>query len=186
MRSKKIMSIIFILAGAGILAFAFILYATIKTKSTSLDNKPPFRTLIGQTVTLQRETVLYEDHIGQQTNADYPYILLDSLHPLWQYAQDCQAQPQPDLLAITKFPAGTTLHIEKAIQYTNGVSGTSNPSLFGSISSGGEIYKIGYQWGKISLEKYFDKVEKCWHFHQAPWQSQQDTAFYALPEAKVW
>ncbi|MDX3917419.1 MULTISPECIES: hypothetical protein [Olivibacter] len=119
-------------------------------------------------------------------NTDYPFILLDSLHPQWQYVEERKNMAVPDLEEIVTFPAGTKLRIEKAVQYTNGVSGSSYPTVFGSISTNGKSYKMGYQWGKIDIGKSFDKIEKCWHFHQAPWQQKTDTAFYALPIANFW
>lgn len=82
--------------------------------------------------------------------------------------------------------AGTELVLEKAIQYTNGVSGMSTPYIFGTIGSREETYSVGYQWGKRDLAKSHYGVEECWKFHQAPWQAKPDTTFYALPVAEWW
>ncbi len=186
MTVKKVMGIIALVIIGSIGLFVFMLYATIKTKSTSISQYAPFEEWVGKTVTLNRETVLYKEKIPVYNNSNYPYILLDSLHPQWLYAQEQKKQPDPDLEEIQIFPAGTPLKVEKAIQYTNGVSGFSTPYLFGTINFEGNLYKTGYQWGQMSIGKSLDKIEKCWYFHQAPWQNRQDTTFYMLPTAGLW
>lgn len=171
-----------IIGGIGLLIF--VIYATVKTKSTVIDRYAPFDHWIGQTVTLNKETVLYKEKAGMYQNSAYPYILLDSLHPRWPYAAEQKAIG--DLEEITTFAMGTRLTFEKAVQYTNGVSGFSYPTLFGTITSDGKEYGVGYRWGEINMGKRFDDIEECWYFHQAPWQRSADTAFYALPTATFW
>ncbi len=170
----------------GVGFFIFILYATIKTKSTSLNKYEPFKEWVGKTVTLDKETVVFKEKVSMQPNNRYPYILLDKLHPQWQYVEDRKNLPEPDLVEIHVFPAGTKFAIEKAVQYTNGVSGSSYPIVFGTIGDGEEAYKIGYQWGDRNLGRSFDRIEECWQFHQAPWQAEPDTTYYALPDAHWW
>lgn len=167
-----------------VIGFVFILYATIKTKSTSLNKYEPFKEWIGQTVTLNKVTILFKDKIPMNDNSDYPYMLLDSLHPQWRYIEE--QKEIGDIEEIISFPAGTQLRFDKAIQYTNGVSGSSYPTIFGTIIYNGQNYKIGYQWGTMDIGKSFDKIEKCWQFHQAPWQTSADLNFYALPTAMFW
>lgn len=186
MTAKKVMGIIALVIISSIGLFVFIVYTSVKTKSTGISQYAPFKEWVGKTVTLNRETVLYKEKIPMNNNSHYPYILLDSLHPQWRYAQEQKKQPDPDLEEISVFPAGSQLKIEKAIQYTNGVSGFSYPTLSGTITGNGKIYKTSYQWGQMNIEKSMDKIEKCWYFHQAPWQERQDTAFYALPAARFW
>lgn len=186
MSKKKVMGItaIVILGGLGI--FICMLFFTIKTKTKNLHNYEPFKEWVGKTVELNRETVLFTDHGRSDDNSTYPYVLLDSLHPHWPDVVQHRKVPRADLAEIRSFPAGTKLKIEEAIQYTNGVSGFSYPTVFGTVSTGNETYKIAYLWGTLSMSRYFDKVEQCWQFHQAPWQNKQDTAFYAVPKAKIW
>lgn len=164
-----------------IVGFIFILYATTKTKSTSLNKYEPFKVWVDKTVTLNKETVLFKDKIPMNNNSDYPYMLLDSLHPKWQYVDE--RKNIGDLEEIATFPAGTVLKLEKAVQYTNGVSGFSYPTIFGTITMNGKTYKIGYQWGERDLNKVSEKIERQWYFHQAPWQSSVDTNYYTLPKA---
>ncbi|RAV28962.1 hypothetical protein DN748_11275 [Sinomicrobium soli] len=171
-----------IVGGAGL--FLFMLYATIKTKSTNIDQYEPFKEWVGKTVTLDKETVVFEEKIRMVTTNKYPYTLTDSLHPDWQYIHNMEETG--DAVRITSFPAGTKLKLEKAVQYTGGVSGSSEPMLFGTINDGEKAYKVGYQWGKTDLNIDFDKIEKSWLFHRAPWQEEQDTAHYALPRAEWW
>ncbi|GAA4800025.1 hypothetical protein GCM10023231_30980 [Olivibacter ginsenosidimutans] len=185
MKIKKIMGIIVFVAISGIVFFIFILYATIKTKSTNINQYPPFKEWVGKTVMLNKETIVFKENITKMNpNDKYPYTLLDSLHPRWEYLRE--QEKLGDVTKINVFTAGTKLVLEKAVQYTNGVSGFSSPTLFGTINDGNKEYKIGYQWGQMDIGKWFDKIEKCWQFHQAPWQDRPDTAFYALPEAKIW
>lgn len=176
------MIILLVVAGIGL--FIFILYATVKTKSISINKYEPFRTWIGKTVTLNRQTILFKEQLN--INDKYPYRLLDSLHPYWQWFSDRSTMQEPDAWQVTIFPVGSIVKIEKAIQYTNGVSGSSSPMLFGTMNDGKTTYKIGYQWGKQDISKDFDGIKKCWEFHQAPWQEKRDTAFYELPEAGWW
>src|SRR5690606_13662046 len=184
MTTKRIMGIVAIVILVVVIGFIFILYATIKTKSTSLNNYEPFKEWVGKTVTLNKETVLFKEKIRMNSNSNYPYMLLDSLHPQWRYVEEQKAIG--DIEEIIRFPVGTSLNLDKAIQYTNGVSGSSYPTIFGTITAHGMDYKVGYQWGERDVSKAFEKIEKCWFFHQAPWQDKQDTTFYALPTANFW
>jgi len=178
------MGIIGLVIIGGIALFLFLLYTTLKTKSRNLNGYAPFTEWIGKAVILGKKTILFKDHLPTYDNNKYPYVLLDSLHPRWPYV--AQQLKSGDLEKIVEFPIGTRLNIEKAVQYTNGVSGASYPALFGTIYYEGDTYKIAYQWGDIDLSKAFDKIEKCWRFHQAPWQEQEDHTFYALPTATLW
>lgn len=177
-------TVVAIVGGIGL--FILFLYATIKTKSTGLDPYPPFSEWVGKTVTLHRETTVFEESITAHTNSSYPFLLLDSLHPQWEYVEERLRAAEPDLVKVTVLPAGTRLTLEKAVQYTNGVSGSSYPTLFGTISTGGAHYAIAYQWGERSLSRHFDGIDECWQFNKAPWQAVPDTAYYALPEARFW
>lgn len=170
----------------GIGFFIFIIYATVKTKSTGLNSCQPFKELIGKTVVLNKETYLFSDHENTTHNADFPYTLMDDLHPLWSYYQECKNLPHVDITEITSFPRGTKFQIKKAVQYTAGVSGASYPTLFGSIQHKGQLYKVSYQWGKQDFYKASNEAEKYWVFHQAPWQNTRDTASYVLPTANFW
>lgn len=180
------MGIILLVIVGGLGLFIFLLYATIKTKTTSLNKYEPFKSWVGQTVTLQLETVLFKEKLQSNENSQYPYTLLDSLHPQWRYVEERKTMEKPDLEEIAVFAAGTKLHLEKAIQYTNGVSGSSSPTIFGTIEAQGKQYKIAYQWGQANMSRRFEKIEEYWQFHQAPWQQQVDTGFYALPVANNW
>src|SRR5690606_8807660 len=128
MSTKKIMGFIALVIIGGIALLGFIIFVTVKTKSTSINKYEPFKEWVGKTVTLNKETVLFKDKVEIYPNSSYPYMLLDNLHPKWQYVEEQKAIG--DLYEITRFPAGTRLKLEKAIQYTNGVSGFSNPTIF--------------------------------------------------------
>ncbi len=180
----KIMGIIALVIVGGIGLFIFFLYATIKTKSTSLNKYEPFSEWIGKTVVLHTETMLFKEQMRMNPNSKYPYTLADSLNPGWEYI--LALVENGSVTKIATLPAGTELSLERAVQYTNGVSGSSYPTIFGTLKSNGKEYKVGYQWGDLDLSKNHYKIEKSWKFHQAPWQAEQDTAFYALPKADFW
>ena len=184
MSAGKIMGIIALVIIGGIGLFVFFLYATIKTKSTSLNKYEPFKEWVGKTVILDKETVVFEEKVRMTPNSKYPYMLLDSLHPSWEYVWN--QEKKGDVTHIKTFPAGTELTLEKAIQYTNGVSGSSYPTIFGTIKDGEKEYKVGYPWGEINISRDFKGIAESWRFHQAPWQTGEDTTYYALPRAEWW
>lgn len=184
MSVKKTMGILISIGVGSMLIFGVFLYAAIKTKSTDISSYSPFRQWIGNSVTLDREAVLLAEKIKLYHDKSYPYLLMDSLHPDWVYLDE--RIQLGDYILLQRFPAGTQFHIEKAVQFTGGVSGFSTPFIFGTISYKGKNYGIGYQWGKMDMSKHMDQVEASWYFHQAPWEQKADTAFYALPEAKWW
>lgn len=127
----------------GISLLVLIIFATVKTKSTNISKYEPFKAWVGKTITLDKETALFKDKVEMNYNRDYPYVLLDSLHPKWEYVEEQKAIG--DLEEIARFPAGTALTFEKAIQYTNGVSGFSYPTILVTITSNGKEYKADYQ-----------------------------------------
>ena len=173
-----------ILGAIGLLLF--ILYATVKTKSTGLNSYEPFKALIGKTLVLNKETQLFIDQVTLVRDAEFPYMLMDDLHPDWAYYQECKDLPQVKIEEVLSLPKGTEFHVQKAVQYTTGVAGSSHPTLYGSIQYRGKTYQVAYRWGQRDSNKAYSKTDKYWKFHQAPWQDKPDTASYALPIAKVW
>ena len=182
----KVIKILALVVFVGIGFILFILYATIKTKSTNLKNYEPYKELIGKTLVLNKKTYLFKDETTMIPNGNFPYTLMDDLHPRWAYFQEGKEMPEVDITEILTFPKGVAFHVEKAIQYTNGVSGSSSPTIFGSIEYQGKTYKISYFWGERDIDKAYRNVPKCWQFHQAPWQDSADTTWYALPTANIW
>ena len=180
---KFIRNAILMIIGA-IGGLVFLIYVTVKTKATSLNQYEPFKAWIGETVVLKREAAVFKEKLRSNENGRYPCTLLDSLHPKWRYVQVSKAIG--DLEEIGKLPAGTVLKLECTIQYTNGVSGSSYPTIFGTITENGNTYKIGYQWGSREIGKCVADTDKCWPFNQAPWQAERDTTFYALQTATLW
>lgn len=184
MSVKKTMGIIIGIGIVAVFVFGFVLYATIKTKSTVISQYSPYKEWMGRTAILDKETVLLTEKVKLYDDKKYPYLLLDSLHPDWPYL--AEHIKLGDYILVAKFPAGAAFHIEKAVQYTGGVSGNSTPFVFGTVSYMGKSYKVGYQWGTMNIGKFMDKVKACWQFHRAPWQTETDTVFYELPEARWW
>ncbi|QQT27656.1 hypothetical protein [Sphingobacterium spiritivorum] len=186
MKVKKIVIILAMLAAGGIGLFIFILYATVKTKSTDISTYSPFKEWVGKTVTLKKEMFLLEQDKNQIEEPVYPYLLIDSLHPQWQYAEAQKNNSNSDIKIIGKIPVGSKLSIEKAKQYTNGVSGFSQPALLGTLKNGEKEFKISFEWGDQNISKAMDGIEASWLFQQAPWQETKDTSYYILPQAKWW
>src|SRR5690606_2470632 len=119
MTAAKIIRMIALVGIGGIVLFIFSLYFTIKTKTRSINKYQPFSEWVGETVTLDIETVIFEEKVKMNSNRKYPYTLLDSLHPNWQYRLD--QERLGDVTRITDSPSRTKLQLERAIQHTNGV-----------------------------------------------------------------
>lgn len=177
--------IIGIIVFVGIVLFILVLYQTIKTKSTSLNKYAPYKELIGKTVSLNNDIILFKyKNSSEVYNSNYPYFLIDSKDPVWiSIPNFVELNEIETIFEISK---GASLKIENAIQYSNGVSGSSTPFIFGKITHDGIDYKISFQWGEQSLSKKFDNIPESWYFYQAPWQTVVDTSFYYLPKAKIW
>ncbi len=168
-----------------IVLFIFWLYQTVKTKTTSLNKYAPFKEWVGKTVILNNNMKLFKyKTYNSMEDKNYPYILMDNRHPDWEYLH--RLIESDDVEQIIEIPKGTSLKLEKAVQYTNGVSGGSTPVIFGTITSNDVDYNVSYQWGSKDRVRWFDNIPEYWCFHQAPWQEEVDTTFYYLPIAKIW
>ncbi|WP_126973360.1 hypothetical protein [Gynurincola endophyticus] len=176
----KIKKILLWSIAISLVVFVLMFIYVIKTKSADISRYTPFSEWIGKTVILPVETVLFEDR--DPFNKKYPAILYDSLHPDWQQVEQRKQSATDAHHTIRIFPAGSRLTIEKAMIYTNGVSGFSTAMLFGTISDSSKNYPVSYKWGTYSAGRAFDQLKECWSFHQAPWQLQRDTSYYYLPE----
>jgi len=183
-RKSKIGNIILLVGVLGLLMFGVILYATIKTKTSSLNKVAPFDKLIGQTVRLNREAYLMQEIPAR--NDDYPFVLMDPEHENFQWYIDRTVIDPPETVILDTIPAGTPITFEKAIVYTNGVSGHSTPCIFGRLVINGKDYRVEYSWGKLDLAKWFDQEKKSWKFWRAPWQEAPDTTYYEIPAAQWW
>ncbi|WP_437919944.1 hypothetical protein [Sphingobacterium sp. LRF_L2] len=185
-KNSKVIKTVGISLFFGIVLVVFMLYTSIKTKSTDISHYAPFRTYIGQSLFLNKDTYLFVEDPVFVVNKDYPYSLLDPEHEMWQSFQDRMLLEKSEVKQITSIPSGTKIAIEKAVQYTNGVSGFSTPIVFGSLILGETQYKVSYRWGNQDLAKFLDQDDYCWKFDQAPWQEVRDRAYYKIPDAKWW
>lgn len=182
--TKKILKVILL---GGILVvglFIFILYITVKTKSTSLNNTAPFKELIGRPLTLNTTTWLIQ--VTPTRNKDFPYVLIDEGHENFQWFKDRMKSTPPEVVFVDSVPAGAGVIFEKATNYTNGVSGFSVACLFGTLTYHGKEYAIEYTWGKESISRRMEGRSNTWTFGWAPWQSKRDTHYYAIPDAQWW
>lgn len=101
-----------------IVLFALFLFQTIKTKSTSLNNFVPYKELIGKTVVLNNDVILYKyKNSAEVFHSNYPYFLMDSKDPDWISIPNFVEINEIE--TIFEIPKGASLKIEKAIQYTN-------------------------------------------------------------------
>lgn len=166
---------------------SFLIYATVKTKSTSLDQVAPFSSLIGETVVLQQDVdLLREVELKLYTHDAYPYLMTHLGHARYQQHQDRMANAPSEIELVVRIPAGTEVTFEKAVNYTNGVSGFSYPSLFGTLSHEGKQYKVDYVWGEEMIGLNMKDKEETWRFAQAAWQDKVDENYYAVPKGNVW
>lgn len=181
--NKKVKIILLLLTGV-VCLFGFLLYATTKTKSASLDKVPPFQQLIGKTVTLNQDVYLMQEK--EVRNKNFPYVLMDAGHMYYQWYSDRMKADPAEVNLVGTVPAATKVTFKKATIYTNGVSGTSTACLFGTMMLAGIPYNIEYIWGEISAKKMMENEYNKWVFPLAPWQQQQDTGIYELPDATWW
>ncbi|WP_160366903.1 hypothetical protein [Sphingobacteruim zhuxiongii] len=168
----------------GISLFCFLLYMTVKTKSTSLQKEEPFQAILNKPQTLLRDVELFDEELS--TNDDFPNIMTDQYQHNFTNLQGRLKIPKPDVTYIAKIPAGQQVVFRKAIMYTNGVSGGSTPCLFGTIRYNDREYKVEYQWGDQSISRRSDNIPESWSFAMAPWQPAIDLTFYELPIAEWW
>lgn len=181
---KRVLKIALLVVIGAIFLFCFMLYATVKTKSTSLSKITPFQEIINKPLTLVRDVELFVEEFP--SNDDFPNLITDRYQRNYQNLHERLTIEEPDAKFIVKIPAGQQVVFSKATMYTNGVSGSSKPCLFGTINYGGNEYKVEYQWGDQSIGRRFDKIPESWSFPLAPWQSTIDLKFYKLPIAEWW
>ena len=183
-KRKKAIRILILVITVSLLLFGFLLYSTIKMKTRNISEMQPFATYVGDKLNLQRTVWLFQEK--EPVDSKYPLVLLDSLNPSFQWYHDRIKLQNPEVKLIKKITEGTSLQFDKVIMYTNGVSGTSTPRMFGELQDAGQTYRVEYSWGDQSFARMLDKEEKTWYFGLAPWQSTKDTAFYELPIAEFW
>ncbi len=171
-----------IIGGAGL--FIFFLYATIKTKSTSLHQVAPFKQYINQTVITNQDIFLMTEK--DVPDGKFPYIVLDSAYAGFQWYVDRSKLSPPEVTLLDTIPAGSSITFTKAVNYTNGVSGLSKACLFGKITLQDKEYLIYYPWGKRSERMWLEGKYDQWEFRLAPWQTEKDTNYYTVPDAQYW
>lgn len=181
---KRVLKIALLVVVAAIFLFCFMLYASVKTKSTSLNKITPFQEILNKPLTLVRDVELFIEEFP--TNDDFPHLITDRYQRNYQYLHERLTIEVPDARFIVKIPTGQQVVFSKATMYTNGVSGSSKPCLFGTIDYNGKKYKVEYQWGDQSIGRRFDKIPESWSFAMAPWQTKIDLTFYKLPIAQWW
>lgn len=184
MAGKKLIKMLLAFIFGGALLFAFLLYASIKTKTKDLSKKAPFAQILNQSLTLNRKVWLLQEKYP--ANKKYPIILVDTLHPNWPWYTERLKMNQPDLKLLKEIPIGASVKFDKVTVYTNGVSGGSTIRLFGTLTAEKESFQVEYDWGKESFARRLDKIPETWSFELAPWQLQIDTQFYKIPEAQLW
>ncbi|WP_418360823.1 hypothetical protein [Sphingobacterium detergens] len=136
MSVKKTIGIIIGIGIVAVLVFGFFLYVTIKTKSTVISQYSPYKEWMGRTVILDKETVLLTEKVKRYDDKKYPYLLLDSLHPDWPYL--AERIKLGDYKPVARFPAGVTLQIEKAVQFTGRL---------------GQFYAFCFRYGELYGKK---------------------------------
>lgn len=166
-------TIILIIVAAAILFIAAFLYSVLPRNKTA-SKLAPFKELIGQELTTLRPAILLKGESYEMAYVDYK--LYD---PIQRYSAIIEA-------TVSKWtlPAGTKLQITEAKLRYGAVSGFTTPFLIGTVKhpETGEIVVFEYSWGEESVARSFDKIKERWTFPLAPWQQQEDTTWYMLPE----
>lgn len=180
----RVVKVFFLVVLVGIVLFCFLLFLTIKTKSTSLVKKEPYSQVLNKPLTFLRDIYLIDYEYRMKD--DYPLLMLDPHHPSFRSYVDAFKEDPPQGIYVAKIPAGQHVIFTNAVMYTNGVSGGSTPCLFGEINYQGTVYKVSYHWGDQSISRNFDHIPESWSFPMAPWQSKLDMKYYELPTAQWW
>lgn len=152
-----------------------IFYYTLKDKVKDVSNQQPFSEIVGKTLTLQRPVTLVKNDVGSGSVRDYQ---------LYDAADEFQGMTDDDKIIRIPVAAGTKINIKSVKMIKNAVSGFSRPYVIGTIQlpESGEVVEFDYSWGKQSIEKLFDKIDKRWSFPLAVWETEINTEVYALPE----
>jgi len=183
--AKKVLKIIIICVVVGFFLFVFALFQTCKTKSTSISKRDPFKEVIGKELIIKRPVRLFMPKDPDKT--DYPYAISDTNQVSWEsYMSGLQAN-EPEIKLSDSIKENAKVVFDKAVIYTNGVSGFSRPKLFGTLTSTeGNTYKVEFCWGKYESGYPWKGSHQPYKFSIAPWQEVQDTAHYYLPSAQWW
>lgn len=182
---KKVIKIFIICIVVGFLLFVLAIIQTVKTKSTSISKKAPYKELIGKELITKRPIRLFMEK--NPVKKDYPYALSDTNQSYWNSYMASLGADNPEIKLSDSVDANSILVFDKAVMYTNGVSGSSDPRLFGTLSSPeGKTYKVEFRWGKYDYNYPWKVSQRGYLFELAPWQTALDTSHYYLPNAEWW
>jgi len=101
---KRVLKIALLVVIGAIFLFCFMLYATVKTKSTSLSKITPFQEIINKPLTLVRDVELFVEEFP--SNDDFPNLITDRYQRNYQNLHERLTIEEPDAKFIVKIPAG--------------------------------------------------------------------------------
>lgn len=183
--AKKVIKIFIICLIVGFILFVFAIIQTVKTKSTNISKKAPYKEVLGKELVTKRPIRLFMEQTP--TKKEYPYAMSDTNQTFWKsYTAMLQAD-EPVIKLSDSVEANAKVIFDKAVMYTNGVSGSSNPRLFGTLTSAdGKTYKVEFLWGTYDYNYPWKVSQRGYLFELAPWQTVKDTTHYYLPNAEWW
>ncbi|CDF79338.1 hypothetical protein BN863_16260 [Formosa agariphila KMM 3901] len=155
-----------LLLGVGLVVLIFFVLSLPKTRDVS--NEPPFSNIVQKDLITKKQLLIVNDESIKQ-DKDYTYHLEDGS----SYGMDS------GLEVVATFPVETAVTIDKVELYTNRVSGTTTPYLFGKIYSKElqAYYTFQYAWGDYHII-YEDTP--YWSFPLAFWQDEPLSETYII------
>lgn len=158
-----------------VVLFIALLIITIMPRSKNAAKYEPYKTLLGNSYTTERETFLIVNDAPEKKFVDYRLYDTGYIHSAIVDAA----------LERWMLPAGTVLTFEKAKIYENGVSGLVRGFVIGfvRVPETEDTVAFEYMWGEKKSFYDFDnrKNDYHWVFPFAPWQKEPDTNTYKLP-----
>ena len=179
MTPKKLIMWILLAIGIGIVLFILMLYLTLKTKTTSLERITPYKESLKRELVTVRPVHIFE--LLEPTKSDYTYAMSDTNQYYFQVLESETGADIPLTKLKDSIPAGATIYFENAVNYTNGVSGSSTPRFFGTISYKEKKYPIEFVWGRYTYKSHPENLRPGFTMDLAPWNNSVDTTIYYLP-----
>src|SRR5690606_25401064 len=121
--AKKVIKIFIICLIVGFILFVFAIIQTVKTKSNNISKKAPYKEALGKELVTKRPIRLFMEQTP--TKKEYPYAMSDTNQTFWKsYTAMLQAD-EPVIKLSDSVEANAKVVFDKAVMYTNGVSGSS-------------------------------------------------------------
>lgn len=158
MKPIKILLLFLFLALA---IFLGVFYNTLKTKTTDLSDKTPYKEILNTTLNTKQPCFIAK-------NIEH-YVLLNPYIILMDTTNISN-----EITFIYEIPVGTALTFKEAKAITNGVSGTIDNMVLGSvfIAELNKEVEFEFSWGTNPTYGFYEEEKNYDIYPLAPWQEQ--------------